>query len=272
MACLLALPIIGGCASADEDTGAVYQGKTATEWTQALVDKDHEVARAAADALIALGDDAVPVLLKSLKSTDPDMRAVSAIVLGRAASGDAEIAEEIIKLLGDKERTSEDDRPVASAAYRGLKMMEDAAAIPGLLDALKHKEPLVRELAAGLLGNIDTQPDVIAPALIELLRDDTVLEFGYEDVTPETHVWEIAMYSLEQKWDDAIPHLIRALEHQDPKVRARSAMTIGEIGWPSGEEADSALVVAMNDPNEDVREAAKEALATLEKEKKARQK
>lgn len=264
--CFLTAALLVGCGSEPQESDAVYQGKTSKQWIQELPDRDPAVARAAIEALVALGADAIPTLLKGLKSDNPDMRAYSAAVLGLNESSGEDAARAVIELLTDAEKTSKDGRTVATAAVLGLAEMDASITIPLLLETLRDKDPAMRMVTLACLSRIDEQHEIVGPAIVELLDDDGVLDDSMLEGQEPHPVWEYAKQALHGMYGDAVPALVDALGHKNPTVRARSAETLGEIGWFEAQDAEPALMEALQDSDRDVREAAKNALAEFEKQ------
>lgn len=88
------------------------------------------------DALRRIGSAAVPALVRSLKSTDPDVRLRAAEILGRMGPEAKESVPDLIERLGD------DDPRVRKMAIRALGQIGPAAAaaVPALIRVL-HEEP-----------------------------------------------------------------------------------------------------------------------------------
>jgi hypothetical protein len=73
-----------GQPKAEKQNEAVYQGKTVSQWIEALKDKDKGTRIAAAFALGKIGPaakDAVPALIEALKDKDRDVRSTAAQAL-----------------------------------------------------------------------------------------------------------------------------------------------------------------------------------------------
>jgi hypothetical protein len=87
---------------------------------------------AAADALGRIGKPAIPQLIESLKSENPEVRLISAQVLARMGSDAEEAVPHLIPLLEDS------DERIRKAAARTLGRIgpEAAAAVPGLMQTL----------------------------------------------------------------------------------------------------------------------------------------
>jgi HEAT repeat protein len=134
---------------------------------------------------------------------------------------------------------------VREAAAAALGRIGDAAAVPGLLAALRDESWQVREAAAEALGEIGA-PAV--PGLLAALRD------------AEEDVREAAAKALEQIGAPAVPGLLAALRDAEEDVREAAAEALGEIGDAA---VVPGLLAALGDADERVREAAAAALGQI---------
>jgi hypothetical protein len=115
---------------------AVYQGKTVSQWVEALKDKDDRTRRGAAIALGQIGPaakDAVPALIEVLKDKDDRVRNYAASALGKIGP----------------------------------------AAVPALMEALKDKDINVRNAAVRALGQIGPAAKAAVPSLKAMSENDT---------------------------------------------------------------------------------------------------
>jgi HEAT repeat protein len=104
-----------GQPTAEKQKEAVYQGKTVSQWVEAL--KDKRLRFGAANALVRIGPAAVPALIEALKDKDRNVRRAAALALGKIGPATKD-------------------------------------AVPALIEALKDKESYVRSAAAWALGKI----------------------------------------------------------------------------------------------------------------------
>jgi hypothetical protein len=102
---------------------AQYNLKPLEQWSEQ---------EAAADALGRIGKPAIPQLIESLKSENPEVRLISAQVLARMGSDAEEAVPHLVPLLEDS------DQRIRKAAARALGRIgpEAAAAVPGLMQTL----------------------------------------------------------------------------------------------------------------------------------------
>lgn len=143
--------------------------------TEALQDPDPWVKLNATWALSQIGA-SVPLLshwLEALQHSDPNLRHSAATVFEDSGSllpkvlgaeADNNTARSLVTVLND------DDSLVRSAAEKALNLL-GTDALPGLIEALKAPEPLVRLQAAELLGNLGESAQSAVPDLLPLLRD-----------------------------------------------------------------------------------------------------
>jgi HEAT repeats len=102
--------------------------KPADQWTEQ---------ETAADALGRIGAPAVPALMQALQSSDSDVRARAADVLGRMGSDARDAVPELIRLLDDP------DERIRRIAARALGRIGPSAgeAVPGLMRSLFQNSP-----------------------------------------------------------------------------------------------------------------------------------
>jgi HEAT repeat protein len=142
------------------------------------------------------------------------------------------------------------DDPVpdaAGGAAVALGRLGDTRAVAPLLDKLTNPDWYLRYTAARALG--DLRPMEAVPGLIALLADE------------EFRVVDSAVTALASIGPPVVDALLTATGDANPQVRQWSAAALGEIG-----EKRSAGVLgdlAANDPDGEVRDAARRALREL---------
>jgi HEAT repeat protein len=127
--------------------------------TQAMQDLD-KVEDAALTAIRRLQDDALPTLIKLLRSEDRKVRRSASWALGELR--DQAAAPGLVQMLYDA------DAMVSEEAGRALGLIRDEATIPWLIETLRHSNVRVRKSAAralGLIGESALKP------LLEVMRD-----------------------------------------------------------------------------------------------------
>ena len=127
------------------------------------------------------------------------------------------------------------------------------AAIPLLLELLRHEQVSFRRFAADAF--IDLAPDTVAiqPALRRALRDDDSMVAA--DAAR-------ALGALHERGSPSVRALVNALSYDEPHVRIYAAEALASIG-PKAAPATRALAKALRDPIPGVRWAAGEALASI---------
>jgi HEAT repeat protein len=135
---------------------------------------------------------------------------------------------------------------VREAAAAALGQIGDAAAVPGLLQALRSADAEVREVAAKALGEIGDKAAV--PGLLHALR------------SADAEVRRAAAEALGRIRDvGAVPGLVKALDDVVARVRAAAEESLKQIG---GKDVVAGLLRALGDADADVRRAA-EALGQI---------
>jgi HEAT repeat protein len=288
----LTLLVLGGIAAWFEPTGVVrgyvngepfYHGRPASTWAKRLSDSNPKVpveareqlkeggadtvavltaiARAPADGwhsaiarvtavdlLSELGpaaSEAVPALIAALNDPDRAVRARAAVALGSVGKDDPQVVTALAGKL-----SSDEAKFVAQSLVKCGVIAEPA--IPGLSQLLKNGKPEERRAAAKALGAIAT--DACASPLIAALYDS------------DDYVREHSAESLGKIGPAAAPATDRLIEMlQDPFYRARrdAARTLGQIGGPAKKAIPALQSLAIDDPEEMVRNAAANAVKRL---------
>jgi HEAT repeat protein len=199
---------------------------------------------------------------------------VCVAIIGCGSSTDALIAQ-----LSDP---SAEIRRTA-ARELGTNQGNQASAAAALASALEDSDLEVRELAAASLGRIGAEAKLSLPELEQALHDPQLsvrltAALAIQKIDPHlrTHeavlikslqsgdgtvFLEIGRMGADAKW--AVPTLTKLLSHQQPKIRALSAQTLGRIG-AAASAAKSALRQRLRDPDPMVRKAAQHALPNVE--------
>jgi HEAT repeat protein len=120
-----------------------------------------------------------------------------------------------------------------------------------LIEALNHPNAGARHGAAVALGLIGAPAAPAVPRLVEMLR------------APEVAVQHGTKVALERIGPPAVPALLGELLEGPPAARATAAEVLGVIGGESATAMVGPLGVALNDPDEEVRQSAAGALANL---------
>ncbi len=170
-------------------------------------------------------DISVDKLIKSLGSTNSDVRAVSAKVLGMLHAREA--VESLIERLKDQESK------VRCYVIKALGSFRDQRIVELLIIALKDHENKVRKTAIIVLANLGDKRAV--KPLISALSDTDA------DIRAEI-VRALGRLNDPQ----AVEPVIRTLNDPDTIVRSNSANVLGKFGDIRGVEP---LIDILNDPN-----------------------
>lgn len=140
--------------------------------------EDTDVRYAAYDELIAMGKDAVPILVEEgLKHENPAIRNASASTLGKIGPDAADAVPALIEALDDEYSQ------VKWTAVKSIGMIGPAAieAIPGLIEKLKINNWMLNHNVAIALARIG---DASVPFLIEVLEtgDDNAMSWAMESI------------------------------------------------------------------------------------------
>jgi HEAT repeat protein len=174
----------------------------------------------------------IPVLVKSLKNDEADVRREA--VAGLGAAGRVALPA-LIRLVRNQAADSGSAWQAAAALQVLGPLAEPARAV--LVDALQSDDELVVIHAAGALGAIGAAAEPAVADLQKLLKHDRP--------TIRTHAAS-ALGDLGPTAEEAVGDLASALDDADDGVRREAAEALGKIG-PSAREAIPALMRALSD-------------------------
>ena len=211
--------------------------------TQALQDPDPWVKLNATWALSEIGA-SVPLLphwLEALQHPDPNLRLSAAEVFQDSrsllrkvlgAEADNSTAASLVIALKD------DDFTVRNAASVALELL-GTGALPGLVQALKAPEPIVRLKAAELVGNLGGAAQSAVPDLLALLGDTG------RYVPPTSNLYGLFLPPLAPVFPGSRQYP-PAPNNPDQLVRVNAAIALGKL---SDRSAIPALTTALKDNN-----------------------
>ncbi len=239
-----------------------------------------------AEALSAIGGDAVPPLIAALGNGAVQTGAAATLVrIGVSA------VPPLIAALGDG------DGEVQFGALYALREIGDAA-IPFMVDALGAPDRDIRQSAANILRDLGWEPPDDPGAIRYLIAGEAwldVAEYGEAAVAPLIAIlkspdkearWHAAR-TLGEIGEAAVDPLVGLLPYADDDIRRLVVMALVEIGSPAagslirlladpslrdtaaaallriGEPAAEACVRALDDADEDALDALREVLGAL---------
>jgi len=197
-----------------------------------------------AEALAAIGEEAIPALIAALG--DDAVQAGAAATLVRIGGS---AVPPLIAVLAD------DDDEVQFGARYVLQEIGDES-IPFLVAALDRPDRNTRRTAAEVLGNIGWNPPDDASAIQYLIAAEAwldVAEYGSAAIEPLIHIlrspdgetrWNAAR-TLGEIGETAVVPLIDLLHEADGEISSLAAMALAEIGSP----AVNPLIRLLSDPS-----------------------
>jgi beta-lactamase regulating signal transducer with metallopeptidase domain len=181
----------------------------------------------------------IEALIGALGDSDPDVREMVVITLGRMR--DPRVVTALLPLLKDP------NADVREKVVFALARTGDARATAAVSAMIDDASPDVREQAVHLLGQSRNRDAV--PVLVKALKDSSA------------DVREQAAFGLGQLRDpSAVDPLLEMFKDSSPDVREQTAFALGQIR--NGKAVDG-LMGALRDSNPDVREQAAFALGQI---------
>ncbi len=171
----------------------------------------------AADALVEIGEAAVPSLMKALKDPASEIRAYAAWLLVKI--GRVPEIEPVAEALKDEDTYVRANAALALACV-ALHRRPDKTITAPLVAAMKDSEPVVRAAAAESLGyTAEAADESVVRVLIDALDDE------------DQEVILCAAWALgEVRSPTAVPRLIGLLKHTNWRVRETAAESLGWTG------------------------------------------
>lgn len=221
------------------------------ELTRVLENSPPEVTRDALLAFAAVGEPAVPEMVRMLQYED--MRPLVSRVLAALGPQAVEAVPALVEVLPESEPLAQREILMALAAIGPPAQ----AAVPRIAPLLEDENAQVRYGAAYALGKIGPAAAEAVPNLLAQLTS----EDSFYRVISAWALSHVAPRKAEVTRAIA-PLLVGALRHERPFVRVEAAEALGRLG-PAARPAVRELErAATTDPNERVR---KTAAAALEK-------
>ena len=189
-----------------------------------------------------------------LNDTDQNVKRTAIRALWE--SDDKEVAKTLLSIL----RNNSDEAPVVAQAAAGLGKFVDLGEFEEI------PENLYRQILDALLEKAaEHQPEIVRQRTIESLgfssspQVNSLIESAYQkDIEDWTITALVAMgRSCRMQWT---PMVIESLAHEESRIRVEAAQAAGAIGDPATAEH---ILQLMDDPDEDVRQAAIWALSEI---------
>jgi HEAT repeat protein len=216
-----------------------------------LKDSDRTTAANAARSLVGSGSKSVPALLAALQ--DPQLRSQVLAVLLQIGPGAASVASNLAAYLSDSDPEYRRELLFALAA-----MGPGASpAIDPIVARLDDPDLRVRYAACFALGRIGPAAKIsVEPLKRGLTSSDPFL--------PVASAWALLkiLPGEESIVSSAVPVLAGALANLSEMPKLEAIHSLGEIG-AAAKSAVPALKAALEDSNQEVRDAAREALAKI---------
>jgi HEAT repeat protein len=242
-----------------------------------------EVAIAAAGVLGSKVNEAVPLLGRMLAHTEPNVRARAVVALVR-------LGPEAKGAIEPLRASTKDDNPEIGfwstvALCRLDPTPEAIAAVAGYLD---HRDPQLRLLAAGVLGQLGAKAASAAPRLAvartdedgpvrlaavmaawKATSDPTALQSATELLKfPDEEVRSMAALDIGEIMGSnakpIVPELVKRLFDAFSSVRSNAAESLGRIGPAASSAAPALLALLEGDEPSFVQSAACEALGRIQ--------
>jgi HEAT repeat protein len=221
--------------------------------------------------------EATPELIGTLKDSDPGVRALAAIDLGRIGPPARSAIPALSAALNDPRYYVRDQAALAI----GKIDPTDQAAIPTLIGALKNNRSVAHWDAPEVLSAMGPNASSAVAVLEDLLANDSDVRYraaiakaigpiagagaaaplaraATEDKDPQVRLAALdAIAAMGTGAEAAIPALVRSLGDQDRRIRDGAANTLAALG----ERARPALLAALRSPDLYTRQWAIHALA-----------
>ena len=171
--------------------------RKATQLIKRLSDENQEIRVSAADALVKIGEPAVPMLIEVLKGQNQETRYEAVYVLGEIGRP---AMPALIEALADEEWE------VRYSANEALSRIGEPA-VPALKKALANADDGVRSWAAWGLGVIGEPAKTAVPMLIQALSDEH---------------WDVRMQAAHALEEIGISEAMQAVEEFENSIRVET--------------------------------------------------
>ncbi len=218
----------------------------------ALKEQGAELAKASALVLGPVGpqtEKAVPVLSQALREGNANVRVGAAAALCWLGFRAEPAVPALAQALEDEDRRV---RRLSAEALARIGPGAKAAA-PALIKALNDADEQARRDFAGLLRRSPPSARVIFPPSVQEIRPSN----------EHVRIRAMTVAALERIGSGAVPTLIDTLTHTDPAARINAAEVLGRLGEDGKPAAAALATILLKDKDARVREGAAHALARL---------
>ncbi len=185
-----------------------------------MLENDSKYCEKAAEVLAAIGEDATPSLIKSVRfAEDSAVRCVAIEALGAIKTTAKDAVPVLIERLRDEEAV------VRMRAARALGEMGAKKAVPALIESLRDEDSDVRGLAAEALGVIGPAAKGAATTIVDMFRHENLC-----NNMNGRFYHEIATMALRSIGPAAAPALRKLSRDKDSQLRERAREVLKLIG------------------------------------------
>ncbi|MDF1666205.1 MAG: HEAT repeat domain-containing protein [Planctomycetota bacterium] len=227
----------------DKKKNLMYDGKSVTEWVGKLIYSKIDGKKKAMTAIKAIGEPAVPYLIKNLGKRDAFYWVAAA--LGELGEKSVPAIPKLISHLSDKY-----DRN-ADKAYEVIRQIGPKS-VPYLVKALSKEKKFAPKLKlVKLLGTFGAQSKDAVPAIAKLLRNKN----------PDMR--KAASLSLGNMGPTAAKAAAKELSNKKSYVRLAAAASLARMGASAKEVVPLLEARLLKEKKKDVKEAIKNAILNI---------
>jgi hexokinase len=232
------------------------------QWIEKLSGSDVSIRREAAETLVKMGKTAVTALIDALKNKERDVRVIHARTSDEHGPDAEELIiagtlEDIARILGNIGPEAKEAIPALMALLSYVRSWHDNPtadfAIGDHGEVEHYSDTSVKRAAIEAIGKIGSATPEVILALVKALEDSSLYvrdsaEEALEKLDSLTTELKIKRYIADLRENNGAEALLESAEEALVKI---------------GEPAASALIIALGDPDSDVRKSAMKILEKL---------